>query len=86
MFRVRLLVVTALGEQPDAAFAGLPRVGRRRRDPRTFQQQALTDAVSRYRDLARLDPGHDFGGDRKAGEDDVRAVRVEAGDGGAFRT
>jgi len=48
-----------------------------------LQQESLPQPEGAHLHLARLDPLEQLGGDRQARENDVAALGIEAGDGGA---
>ena len=51
------------------------------RDARRLEQQPFANTVARHENLARLHAAHHLGRDRDAGDDDVGALGVEAGQG-----
>src|SRR5262245_55358917 len=58
----------------------LPGIGNRWSNTRGLEQQPLPNAVPRHDNLARLDSTQDLRRDRDAGDDDIRALRIEPGD------
>src|SRR5262249_15999753 len=75
---MRLLDVAACCKFGHRSRAGIAWVGDGRSDARRLEEEAFSDAIWRYRQLTALEPSQHFGRDRDPGDDDVRALRIQA--------